>query len=256
MDPIRARSSDGKGKKMVDQEPEKKPSLRTLCGKLEEHALQSFLSREIRQGIVGHDCALVDNQHPVADHGYLWQDVCAQYDRMVPGQGLDEFPDRDDLFGVEADGGFVQDEHIRIVDHGLRKPHTLLVPLGELADNGFPDRFETATGNDPVQGIGALRTGYTLDLCHELQIPFYGHVFVHWGMLGKIAYSLLYLHRLLKDVETGNGHRSLSSGQEPGDHPHGGGLAGPVGPQESHDLSLLHVEGDVFNGLKVPVTLG
>lgn len=36
------------------------------------------------------------------------------------------------------------------------------------------------------------------DLGHELQIPFYGHSFEHWGVLGKIAYPLLYLPRFSK----------------------------------------------------------
>ena len=66
------------------------------------------------------------------------------------------------------------------------------------------------------------------DLGQELQIPSYGHVFAHWGMLGKIAYPFLFLPRFLEDVEPGSGHRSFGSGQEPGDYPHGGGFAGPA----------------------------
>ena len=32
------------------------------------------------------------------------------------------------------------------------------------------------------------------------------------------------------------------------DHPHGGGLAGPVGAQKSHHLPAIHPEGDFVNG--------
>ena len=33
-----------------------------------------------------------------------------------------------------------------------------------------------------------------------------------------------------------------------GDHPHRGGLAGPVGAQEAHHLSAIHPEGDLIYG--------
>ena len=53
---------------------------------------------------------------------------------MIAGEGLEELADFDDLLGVEAGGGLIEDEDIGVVDDGLGDSDALAVAFGELAD--------------------------------------------------------------------------------------------------------------------------
>jgi len=65
--------------------------------------------------------------------------VRAQNDRVVAGKALDQIPGFVDLFGIEARGRFVENQHIRVVNDGLRQADALAVALGKLPDDIVPD---------------------------------------------------------------------------------------------------------------------
>ena len=54
-----------------------------------------------------------------------------------------------------------------------------------------------------------------------------------------------------------SGHHRVpvSGGQQGGNHPNGGGLAGPVGADEGKDLALAHVKTDALDRLYLAVPL-
>ena len=64
-----------------------------------------------------------------------------------PGQDLVDFLA---LQGVQAAGGFVDDEQGRGVEKGLGQGNTLAIALGQMADQAMGDRLQTK----PFQSFG------------------------------------------------------------------------------------------------------
>ena len=85
-------------------------------------------------GAVGHHPAVVDDDDPLAHGLHFRQDVGAQNHRVVAAQVLDQGADLNDLLGVQAHGGLVQDQHRGVADERLGNAHTLLIALGQVAD--------------------------------------------------------------------------------------------------------------------------
>src|SRR6266576_1157052 len=83
--------------------------------------------------------SLVDDDDLLARLADLGKDVRAENDRVVAGKALDQIPGFVDLFGIEARGRFVENQHIRVVNDGLRQADALAVALGKLPDDIVPD---------------------------------------------------------------------------------------------------------------------
>ena len=58
----------------------------------------------------------------------------AEDDGVLLAQLLDEVPDLDDLDGVQAHSGLVQDNDLGVAQQGLGDAHPLLIALGEGGD--------------------------------------------------------------------------------------------------------------------------
>ena len=76
---------------------------------------------------------------------------------VEPPSDLIELPDVDDLARIEADGGLVEDQHLRAVDHRLRDADPLAVALRELADQLAGDLGQAAGAHDLVDAGCARR---------------------------------------------------------------------------------------------------
>ncbi len=59
------------------------------------------------RGVLGDNAPAADDDDALADCGGFGENVSAQNHGMRSCQAFDQFPDLDDLFGVEADGRFV-----------------------------------------------------------------------------------------------------------------------------------------------------
>src|SRR5215475_11948298 len=92
---------------------------------LEEDVLQRGLVAlaqrvgELPDLVEGDHPPLVDDQHPLAGHGDLREDVSAEDDGVLSGQALDELAHLGTLARVETLGRLVEDEHRRIAEQGL-----------------------------------------------------------------------------------------------------------------------------------------
>src|SRR5690606_17224157 len=93
----------------------------------------------------------------------------------------------------------------------------------------------------------------SLDSRHEFQKPVHRHLRVKGRILGKIANPALSLEWFLKDIVTGDVSVTLGSRKETCDDPHGGCLAGTIGPEKAQDLSFAHFESYVLDGCGQPV---
>ena len=75
--------------------------------------------------------ALVDDDHLLARLAHFRKNVRAQNDGVIAGEALDQVARFIDLLGIEASRRLVQDQHVRIVDDGLRQSHALPVALSK-----------------------------------------------------------------------------------------------------------------------------
>ena len=57
----------------------------------------------------------------------------AENDGVVAGQALDQVAGFIDLFGIEAGRWFVKNQHVGVVNDGLRQPNPLAIAFGEFA---------------------------------------------------------------------------------------------------------------------------
>jgi hypothetical protein len=71
--------------------------------------------------------AFVDDNDVFAGLLHLGQNVRAQNDGVLAGQVFDEVASLVDLLGVKTGSGLVQNEHVGIVNNGLRQSHPLPV---------------------------------------------------------------------------------------------------------------------------------
>ena len=72
------------------------------------------------------------------------------------------------------------------------------------------------------------------------------------GHLGQtVGHQLIRPH--IADVVSLKNDAPRLGAQQAGDGLQGGGLAGAVGPDEGDDLPLVHVEGDVLDGVDGPI---
>jgi hypothetical protein len=76
------------------------------------------------------------------------------------------------------------------------------------------------------------------------------------GCLGQVADPRSHGPRTAGHVEPVDLDAARARGEVAGDHPDRGRLAGPVGPEEAHDLAGRHREVDAVDGERAAVSLG
>ena len=127
--------------------------------------------------------ALVDQENAVGDEVHFLQDVGGEQD----GPGLPEQPDIlaevPDLVGIEPGGRFVHDEHVGVVEQGLRQADPLLVAPGQLVDGLFERFVEAAPVDDVIQALGQPKPIETTGLAEEPQEFQRRHVLVQRTVL-------------------------------------------------------------------------
>ena len=153
----------------------------------------------------------------------------------------------DDLLGIEAGGGLVEDQHVGIVDDGLREADALPVAFRKLADQLVADIADGAALHDFVDAARRDRSADALELADEVEVLADLHFRVERRRFGQVADALLHLHRLLHDVEAGDIAVPAVGRQEAGENAHGGGFPGAVRAEEADDLPLFHFKGDIVD---------
>ena len=157
---------------------------------------------QIAHGIGRHQLAFVDDQHLLAGLFHLGKNMGAENDGVVAGQPLDQVAGFINLLGIEAGGGLIEDQHIRVVNNGLRQPHSLAIAFGEFAQQlVFHIRHKAAVAHI-VDALFQFRAGQALQLAHEAQIFDRLHFKIERRGFGQISDSLFYLEGLLENIES------------------------------------------------------
>src|SRR5882762_1369258 len=125
---------------------------------------------QIAYGIGGDKLALIDDDDLLAGLLNLRKNVGAQNDGVIAGQALDQLARFIDLLGVEAGGGLVENQHVGIVDDGLRKAYTLAIAFGELAEQLVFYVGDGAAVANVLDALGQLGFGEAFQAADKLQI--------------------------------------------------------------------------------------
>ena len=203
------------------------------------------LRHELVRGAVGADAASVDDDHARADGLDLGQDVRGEKHGVPATQGLDQAAHLEALDRVETAGRLVEDEHLgpRQQRHG--EPRALTQPAREIPHEVAPSIRQAYLLQRLVDARRALSPGDRVEARLELEHLDDAVLAIQRDAFGQVADAPADLERVAQDVEAGDAHRAGTRRQVPGEDPHRGRLAGAVGPEETDDLPLRDLEGNV-----------
>ena len=157
---------------------------------------------------------------------------------------------------VQAGEGLVEDEDFRIVQERGGEENLLAHTLGVRRQGGVAVVPESEGAEEFVHlGIeDAAR--HAAKPAHQLKILASGEVRVEVGLLRHVADAPLEGGEVL--VHAASAVEDLTFGRldQPGQHLHGGALAGSVGPEVAEDFAGLDRETDLADGGCVVVILG
>ena len=171
-------------------------------------------------------------------------------------QPVEPVPQEVARLGVEPGGGLVEDEDLGVRDERPRdgeptlhparqRVHLVMGPLGELGE------LEELLGSFPDDAAG------------QVEVPAVDHEVVEDGqlevervLLGHDADPAPDLRPVVGRVHAEHPQRPVRHRGHARDHPHGGRLAGTVGPQEPVGLAPADLEVDAVDGDEVAEPLG
>src|SRR5258708_29899722 len=163
-----------------------------------------------------------------------------------PGNSLDE---RSPALDVHAYGRLVEEEDVRIAAHGKSEIQSLLLPAGQLFDEGVRLLFESGNRDRRVtsHGLWVVRAEQVDDFLHLEHVRnarlLQHHAHPAAGLqVGRVEPEQQCLAR-----------GRLAQAKEKADR---GGFTGAVGSQHRHHLAELDADGDPFKGLDLAVLFG
>ena len=177
---------------------------------------------------------------------------------MRAGQLLDELPRLDDLLGIEAGGRLVEDEHLGIVQDGLRESDALPIAFRELSAVAVRHVVDARAAHRFLDAVLPLarRHPLGLDARDELQILAHRHLGIERRRFRQIAGAALGLDRLVEHVESGDDRLAFRRRHVAGQNAHGRRLAGAVRAEEAEDFSPLDAEVQIVDRGDAAVAFG
>ena len=158
-----------------------------------------------------------------------------------------EVAEVDALLRVQAHGGLVKDEELRVSQQSLGDSHPLALASGESADSGPALLLQIDGPDDLVDGGAAVPQ--PLQGSHVVQELIDGELVIQAEGLGEIAQTGF--ERPLGSVQRVPVHQDGALGGQEGGHQqlHQGGLARPVGAQKPHQAGAGQVQVQSLEGL-------
>ena len=225
---------------------------RPLAGQRQRHGVeQARPALEVVRGPVRNDASFGDDQGAAADRLHLLEDVGRDEDCLVPGHLPDERSDLELLVGVQPVGRLVEDEHVRIVEQGLRQADAPPEPLGERLDRLVQDGRDAGQLDDVPDGPPARRSEQPANVGDEPEVGGGRDVAVGRRPFGQVAEVALRGDRVDGDVDAADLDASGARGKKPRDHLHGGRLAGAVWSENAEHLATGHGQRDAVHGEKM-----
>ncbi len=172
--------------------------------------------------------------------------MCGEEHRAVLGQFREEPVEADPLLGIEAGGGLVDNDQLRIAGERLRDPEPLLHTAGvpfhlALCGVGQVDPLQQL-GRELLQPLGSL---HTLEHQQVAQHRLAAQVRVEAEVLGQVAELAANAAGIGDDVLAVERDSPGGGLQQPRDDAHQRGLAGAVGAEKA-EHSLRNIQRDAL----------
>ncbi len=215
-----------------------------FCGEPDARSRADF--EEVLDGSAGLHLSVIENHDAIADVFHIGEEMGGKQN------GFSALRECDDEVlhlvaadGVEARGGFVEDDEVGIVDERLGQSDAPHHSFGELADRS-PSRVSEADHFEELcDARAAHRRGEVEKFAVEVERFLGGQIGVEIGFLGEIAHARLGLH--IARVLSQNAEGALGGVEEAEQHLDGGAFAGAVWAEEAEDFAPPHFEGDLLH---------
>ncbi len=199
---------------------------------------------------VSQQAALADNHGTRADCTDFFEDMGGNHNNLVAafGQLLNQPANLMLLVWVQTIGGLVQNQHLRVVQNGLGQTDPALEPFGQRLDALAEHVLQFDLLNGALHLTLALGTSQATNTGDKFKEALDAHVAVTGRTFRQIAHLLLRQQRLGLNIEAADRRRTAIRRQKSGQHLHGGGLAGPVGPEKTEHFTRLDVKRQIVDG--------
>src|SRR5664280_356415 len=157
----------------------------------------------------------------------------------------EDFADDIDAGRVQSSEGLVEHQHLRVVYQRRSQLHSLLVPVRQCFNlTGGPVRDLQAFQPPHCAGSGG-GVIYPVEPAQVLDLLGYEHVWIQAPLFGHVAEPASLVG---PDRHPVPAHGPGIQVGEAEDRSHGGGLAGPIRPEEPHDLSRWDAKAQLVEG--------
>src|SRR5690606_18434859 len=190
------------------------------------------------------DAPAMDDHDVRADDLDLLEDVGREEDRALLTDRSEHFSEVSDLLGVEADGGLVEDEDLRLAEERIGEPDSLAIAAREGADDAAANVRDVGCLEARVDLALALRARDPLETRPIAQVLDHAHVGIEGHALREIADLAPHGERVLADVVPRDAHDAAVAGKESNEDAERRRFAGAVRSEEADDLDVAHVERD------------
>ena len=183
--------------------------------------------------------------------------VCNQNADIQVFQLVDDLLDILHSDGVYTCKGLVEHDELRLDGQTTGNLCTTAFTSRETVSRVLTHLLQTELGNELLELLQLVVTGLTRHLQHGEDIVLDTHLTEHRGFLGQIAdtstgslVNRVFRHLLVAQVDMAAiGHHETCR------HIERGGLSCTVRTQESHDLTLLHVEAHIIDHRTLSIAL-
>ena len=206
---------------------------------------------------------MVHDRDPLAEPVGLLHVVRGEQDRLAFAVQLaEQVPQREPALRVQARGRLVQEQHRRAVEDGPRHHQ----PLGHAAGQRVHRRLGPLRQLELLEQVAGDLLGrlgaHAEQPAVEVQVLPHGELAVQGVLLRDDPAQLLGQRRVGRHVHPGEERPAGRRDHPGGEHAGGGGLAGPVRPEQAEDLPGPDVEvepvdrGEVGAGIHLGQVLG
>ncbi len=212
---------------------------------------------QLLRRVAGQHLARVHQRDAVAAHA-LVHEVRGDEDRhaLVARKIDQQFPETVPSNRIDARGGLVEDQDLRLVQHRHRQRQPLPQAHGQRLGQGVEVRFQAEAGHQVLDALPRLLGRQVVQARMQHQVLADGHLAVQRESLRHVAELAPHLHAAGLDRAAEQRRRALRRRQQAGEHLHGGRLAAAVGAEEAEDLAALDRQGDVVDRHEVPEAAG
>ena len=219
-------------------------------------AEQTRTGLQLLRRAIGHDSTRCDDDGAGAHGADFFEDVGGDDDDAVTGEVADELANVVFLVGVEAVGGFVENQHFGVMNDRLGQADAALESFGERVDGLVTDLRQFDFADHLGDTLLLLLPGEAPHLGDEVEKLQHRHVRVAGSAFRQVADQGLHRHWIAADIVSMDGDGAGGGTEEAGDDLHGGGFARAVGAEKAEDFTLFHRETQIVDCDKTIELLG